>query len=115
MKNKLLFSTGTLLGILSLYPIIWWIYVFNSHIEASHQTKQEIYNETIFFAYNILTTLQTHLIIITFGIGSITCFGFLLSKSKERIDSKSNFNFILNLILLILFSIVTFLNIWSIL
>lgn len=113
MKNKILFTVGVILGIISVYPILGWIYIFNVYSEASHIEKQSLFFQKFLFGIKQEDTEPVHFLIIFFGIVSVVIFGILIHRLNGRVNKKVRF--ILYLTLLIIFSIFTFLNIWSIL
>lgn len=113
MKNKILFTAGVIFGILSVYPILGWIYIFNVYSEASHIEKQSLFFQKFLFGINPEDSVPVHFLIIFFGIVSVFIFSILIHSLNKRVNKKGHF--ILYLSLLIIFSIFTFLNIWSIL
>jgi hypothetical protein len=110
MKNKILYLIGSVLGIVPIYPIFWWIKTCLAFPDSTHSEWVSIYNETILFGLN--SGVPSHLITIFCGILSILCFSLLLHWRNKAGDKGIDK---LNLLLLIVVSIFTFLNIFSIL
>lgn len=117
MKNRILVIIGVILGFIPVYTVLGWIYIFNHFPEASHIKKQSIFAKKILFGIDSINTLQFHLLTLFFGFISVFIFGMFLSRLYQKINRKPSVKvyFTIYLTLLILFSLVTFLNIWSIL
>lgn len=110
MKNKVLLSIGLLLGLISAYPPFGWIYVFNSYSEATHLEKRSIFYQKVLHGLSPDYSSLIHIIVLLFGCFSIFIFANLLYKlSKTETKNKKAF-FILYLTLLIIFSLITVLN-----
>lgn len=117
MKNKILATLGIVIGFISVYPVVGWIYVFNVYSSNSQLEKRSIYFKTILFGVNPDYSKKIQLVFILFGIISLSIFTILLKSDRLLTYEKSrrNLYFTLFLILLIVFSIFTFLNILFIL
>lgn len=110
MKNKVLLFTGLLLGLISAYPPFGWIYVLNSYSEATRPEIRSVFYQKILFGLNTDYSLLFHTVVILLGLFSVSIFAVLLYKlSQTNTDNKTTF-FILYLILLIIFSLVSVLN-----
>ena len=117
MKNKALFTIGTVLGFISVYPILVWIYLFNAYSSESHIERQTIFCKQFLFGIDIHNINKIHLLFIVSGIISVFIFGLFLSRLNQITQDKKSKKgkSILYLAFLILFSFSTLLNIWSIL
>ncbi|MDX1651834.1 MAG: hypothetical protein R3277_05045 [Brumimicrobium sp.] len=117
MKNKILFPVGFLLGIVSVYQALGWIYICSNSPDASYVEKQTNFYQRILFGMNPNDSGIIHFIAIFFGIVSVFIFGMLLSKLNQMTNNtgKRKVYFTLYLIVLILFALFTVMNIWFIL
>jgi ABC-type polysaccharide transport system permease subunit len=104
------------LGFISSYPIATWWYVCYVYPNASFSELKEIFDKEFMFGIYSNNTLIFQLIFILFGFIAAFIFGAFLNKiNKIKNKNIKIGKFILYLFLLILFSISTFLNTWSIL
>ncbi|MBL4862416.1 MAG: hypothetical protein JKY09_05295 [Crocinitomicaceae bacterium] len=110
MKNKFLLIVGIILGIISAYPVLGWIYIYNTYSEVSHLEKQSYFLNTILFGAKKSDIGYINLLIIFFSLLSVFIFSILLHR-LNKVESKKHF--VIYLMLLIVFSLFTFLNIWS--
>lgn len=109
MKNKVLLSIGLLLGLISAYPPLGWIYVFNSY-EATQLEKRSIFFQKVLQGLSPDYSSLIHIIVLLFGCFSIFIFAVLLYKLSKTDHKNKKAFFILYLTLLIVFSLVTVLN-----
>lgn len=112
MRFKLFFIIGIVVGLMPIYSTLGWLYVFNVYPHYSHAEK------VIHFKHLILHDISVNLgflslLLILCGAISIICFSISLRHSGA-IENKyrAKFNFSINLLLLIIVSIFTALNLW---
>jgi len=115
MKNRLFFLTGIILGLIPVYTTLGWIYVFKSYPQFTQAEKVIQFKQVILCNKSVSEGLLSFLLLLC-GALSITCFSILLRLTK-KIENKrrANFQFIINLLLLIIVSVFTFFNFWTIL
>lgn len=118
MKKNILFLIGILLGCIPIYKSLGWIVFFNQNPELSQLEKvDKFYKEILFGINDFLSIIQVHLIVIFIGFISIFIFSrFLYQLNRKDIENKTKKVYkIIYLALLIIISLFTFTNIFSIL
>lgn len=117
LKSKFLTAIGVVLSSSAVYSILTWIYVVTIFPETSQTEAQAIYLKRYLFGINPDDIGKAHFLIIACGVTAVTIFGILLNRLNKQVDKSwsNKAYFLLHLILLIIFSVFTFLNIWSIL
>lgn len=112
MRFKLFFIIGIILGLLPIYTTLGWMYVYNSYLHYSQAEKVKQFRHLILHDLNLnLSFLSFQLFLC--GVISIICFSILVRHS-EVIENKrsAKFDFTINLLLLIIVSIFTIINLW---
>lgn len=112
MRFKLIFIIGIILGLLPIYTTLGWMYVYNSYPQYTQSEKVTHFKHIILHDLNLnLSFLSLQLFLC--GAISIICFSILVRHSEVIEDKrKAKFNFTINLLLLIIVSIFTILNLW---
>jgi hypothetical protein len=115
MKDKILYIIGVICSLPPVYSIVSWLIHFNTQPKMEHLELVEIYREDFLFGY-AGDVYKLGLIEIFFGAVSIACLGVLLDRTGRIKDNRKALKSkIVRLSLLIIVSIFTFLNIWSLL
>jgi hypothetical protein len=117
MKTKILAITGLILGIIPVYTLSGWIFVFNSHPNHTQTEKQTIYAKQILFDLKAFDTILLPILTILSGIVSVAIFSILLFKLSQIQDKNlsQTLMFILYLIVIIIVGLFTVLNLWGLL
>lgn len=117
MKSNIVFAAGLLFGLVSAYPPLGWIAIFNTHSAATHSEKQAIFYEKLLFGLNLAHASYIHLTVILCGALSILIFAGLLKKLNQRTTKPKEKRTlsVIYILLLIAFSAISFLNIWFLL
>ncbi len=111
--KRILLTFFILAGLVPIYAVLGWIYIFNKYPNLDHLDKQYIYNSELFFGIKA-SNIGIILMIILLGFGSLLYFIFkLISVQKEK--NKRVFIFTIYLIFTIIVGLFTLLNVWSIL
>ncbi|MGM0477597.1 MAG: hypothetical protein ACQERC_00110 [Bacteroidota bacterium] len=117
MKRNIVFAAGLLFGLVSAYPPLGWIVIFNTHSAATHSEKQAVFYESLLVGLNPSYAPFIHIAVIICGILSITIFAGLLKKLNQRTTKPKEKRTlsVIYIILLIAFSAIALLNIWFLL
>jgi hypothetical protein len=116
MKNKILTVLAIILGVLPVYEILAWIYVFNNNLAASHEEKQIIFNDQMFFGIVFFKTIQSHVLTALLGLISVTIFSVLIYYNNLNTISTlktKRINFFTYLFFLIIYSFFTLLCVFG--
>jgi len=115
MKNRNLTLFFLIAGILPIYVWIAWVNIFNKHPNLTHQQKQQLFNNEVFFGLGVEQHYVINALILLLGIASIIFFSVRMAKFNTWDHPYRVLKLVGSIGFTFLVFVCTLLNVWSML